>query len=73
MFLNLAGEPISFMFDKRSLIDVILTNKLRSFKETKGFATGINDFSQKLYIKNYCENYLYRNVKRFQIQLSFVC
>ena len=32
------------MSDNRSLIDTILTNKLRSFHKTQGFVTGIINF-----------------------------
>ena len=61
------------MSDKGSLIDIILTNKLRSFHKTQGFVAGISDF-QKLvvtvlssyYKKLPLKNILYRNVKRFE-------
>ena len=32
------------MSENRSLIDTILTNKLRSFHKTQGFVTGIINF-----------------------------
>ena len=38
---NLVKESTCFMSDKGSLIDVILTNKARSFHKTQGFVTGI--------------------------------
>ena len=41
---NLVKEPTCFKSDKRSLVDIILTNKPRSFHKTQGFVTGISDF-----------------------------
>ena len=37
-------EPTCFKSEKGSLIDIILTNKPRSFKKTQGFVTGLSDF-----------------------------
>ena len=41
---NLVKEPTCFMFDKGSLLDIILTNKSTFFHKTQGFVTGIGDF-----------------------------
>ena len=41
---NLVEEATCFKSIKGSLIDIILTNKPRSFHETQGFFTGICDF-----------------------------
>ena len=71
---NLVKEPPTcFMFDKGSLIDIILTNKLRSFHKTLGFVTGISDFYKLVvpvlrsyYNKLPSNNILYKNFKRFE-------
>ena len=41
---NIVEEPTCFKSEKGSLIDIILTNKPRSFKKTQGFVTGLSDF-----------------------------
>ena len=58
---------------KGSLIDIILTNKPRSFHKTQVFFTGISGFHNLLvtmlrccYKKLPAKNILYRNVKRFE-------
>ena len=70
---NLIKEPTCFMSDKGSLIDIILTNKPRSFHKTQGFVTGISDFHKLVvtvlrsyYKKLPPKNILCRNVKRFE-------
>ena len=40
---NMVKEPTCFKSEKGSLIDIILTNKPRSFKKTQGFVTGLCD------------------------------
>ena len=66
-------EPTCFMSDRGSLIDIILTNKPRSFHKTQGFVTGISDFHKLVVtvLRSYHkklppENILYRNVKEFE-------
>ena len=61
------------MSDKGSLIDIILTNKPKSFHKTQGFATGISNFHKLVatvlrsyYKKLPSNNILYRNVRRFE-------
>ena len=70
---NLVKEPTCFMSDKGSLIDIIPTNKPRSFHKTQGFVTDISDFHKLVvtvlrsyYKKLPPKNILYRNVKRFK-------
>ena len=70
---NLVKDPTCFVSDKWSLIDIILTNKPRSFHKKQGFVTGINDFHKLVvnllrsyYKKLSPKNILYRNVKRFE-------
>ena len=70
---NLVKEPTCFMSDKVSLLDIILTNKPRSFHKTQGFVTGISDFHELVVtVLRSCfkklppKNILYRNVKRFE-------
>ena len=41
---NIVKEPTYFKSEKGSLIDIILTNKPRSFKKTQGFVTGLSNF-----------------------------
>ena len=69
---NLVKEPTCFMSDNGSLMDIILTNKPKSFHKTQGFVTGISDFHKLVvtllrpsYKKLPPKNILYRNVKRF--------
>ena len=71
-------EPICFMSDKDYLIDIILTNKPRSFQETQGFNTGISDFHKLVvavlrsyYKKLPAKNILYKMLKGLKKQLSF--
>ena len=55
------------------MINLILTNKPRSFHKTQGFVTGISDFHELVvtvlrsyYKKLPPKNILYRNVKKFE-------
>ena len=54
---NLVKEPTCFKSDKGSLIDIILTNKPRSFHKTQGFVTGISDFHKLVVtvLRSYCK------------------
>ena len=70
---NLVKEPTCFMSDKGSLIDIVLTNKPRSFHKAQRFVTSISDFHKLVAtVLRYCykklpsKNILYRNVKRFE-------
>ena len=70
---HLVAESTCFMSDKGSLIDIILTNKARSFHKVQGFVTGICDFHKLVatelrsyYKKVPPNNILYKNVKRFE-------
>ena len=71
-------EPTCFMSDKDCLIDIILTNKPRSFQKTQGFITGISDFHKLVvavlrsyYKKLPAKNILYKILKGLKKQLSF--
>ena len=64
------------MSDKTSLIDIIHTNKPRSFQKTQSFVTGLSDFHELVVLRSYYKklppkNTLYRNVKRFEKDLFF--
>ena len=69
---NLVKEPACFMSDKGYLVDIFLTNKIKSFQQTKGFLKGISDFHKLVevlrsyYKKLPSNNILYGNVKRFE-------
>ena len=61
------------MSHKGSLIDIILTNKPRSFHKIQGFVTGIHNFHKLVatMLKSYynklpLKNVLQRNVKMLQ-------
>ena len=69
---NLVKEPTCFMYDKGFLIDIIPTNKPRSFHKTQGFFTGISDFHKlfRIVLRSYYKklppnNILCRAFKRF--------
>ena len=59
---NFVKKPTCFMSDKWSLIDIILTNKPRSFHKTQGFVTGISDFHKLVVtvLRSYYKNFLQR-------------
>ena len=61
------------MSDKGSFIDIILTNKPRSFHKTQGFVTGISNLHKLVvtvlrsyYKKLPSKNILYRSTKKFE-------
>ena len=65
-------EPTCFKSEQGSLIDLILTNKPRSFKKTQGFVTGLSDFHKlvvtvlrSFYKKLSPKSISYRNNKTF--------
>ena len=69
---NIVKEPTCFKSEKGSLIDIILTNKPRSFKKTQGFVTGLSDFHKlvvtvlrSFYKKLSPKSISYRNNKTF--------
>ena len=77
MFLtekNLAEEPACFMSDKTSLIDIIHTNKPRSFQKTQSFVTGLSDFHELVVLRSYYKKLPPKNtlnVKRFEKDMFF--
>ena len=75
---NFVMEPTCFMSDKDCCIDIILTNKPRSFQKTQGFVTGISDIHKLVvavlrsyYKKLPAKNILYKMLKGLKKQLSF--
>ena len=54
---NLVKEPTCFMSHKGSLIDLILTNKHRSFHKTQGFVTDISYLDSRLIQGELYNNY----------------
>ena len=69
---NMVKEPTCFKSEKGSLIDIILTNKPRSFKKTQGFVTGLCDVHKlvltvlrSFYKKLSPETISYQNNKTF--------
>ena len=48
-FTSLYRKPTCFKSKKGTCIDLLLTNKHRSFKHTSGFETGMSDFHHMIY------------------------
>ena len=72
---NLVKSPTCHKSDSSTCIDLILTNRSRSFKNTQTIEAGLSDFHEMIvtvfrsgFVKNGPKLILYRDYKNFDVQ-----